>query len=56
MIRRIKQNDIRPQGRQKCKELLGEYYRFLGALHVDPAIKGLTDNEIFRCEFLYIKY
>lgn len=34
--------------RQRCRELLEEYYKFIGTLQMDPAIKGQDDGDVFN--------
>lgn len=46
LLRRINDSDENAQNKQKCKELLEEYYRFIGCFDIDPYVKGHSDIDI----------
>lgn len=46
LIRKTRSNDIKPQEKQECRELLSEYYTFLSGVDVEPHVKDTCNNKI----------
>lgn len=46
LIRKVERNHMKPYEKQHIRELLEEYYTFLGCMDVDPYVKGKPDNQI----------